>query len=460
MFRDALHDVWFRLRSLFRPNLQKARHDEELRFHLEQQVAKYVNSGMSQDEAERRARMQFGSVDRVQEECWNARGVSLLESFLQDVRYAVRTLRKSPLFTLCAVLTLALGIGANTAIFTVVNSVLLNPLPYRNPQELVAARQNDSLQNIQDTLSQTRTFASGGGINVTTMDFTGGPEPIQIRAGYVNAGVLQTLGVTPMMGRLIATSEDVKGGPRNVVVTYGFWQNFLHGDPQVLGKSVPLSGNTYTVIGVMPRDFALPREHADLFASLWVAYPEAAAYRGVHFMNTYWRLKPGVSLAQAQADMTGIDQRLAERYPDNERGRHTLLLPLHEALVGNVRPALLVLSGAVGLVLLIACSNFAMLLMVRAVSRQRELMTRAALGAGSGRLIRQSLTESTVLSLTGGAAGLLLAWGGTHFLLALKPAALRQFSAIHLDSRVFLFVFGTSLLTGVLFGLVPAWSAA
>ncbi len=176
-------------------------------------------------------------------------------------------------------------------------------------------------------------------------------------------------------------------------------------------------------------------------------------------MNTYWRLKPGVSLAQAQSDMDGIDRRLAEQYPDNERGRHTLLVPLHEALVGNVRPALLVLSGAVGLVLLIACANFAMLLMARSVARQRELMTRAALGAGTGRLIRQCLTESTVLALTGGAAGLLLAWGGTRLLLALKPVALKQFSAIHMDGRVFLFVFGTSLLTGIIFGLAPAWSA-
>jgi putative ABC transport system permease protein len=292
------------------------------------------------------------------------------------------------------------------------------------------------------------------------MDYTGGPEPVQIHAGYINAGFLQALGVAPMMGRLIAASEDVKGGPRNVVVSYSFWKNFLHGDPQVLGESIPLSGNSYTVIGVMPRDFMVPRERADLFAALSVAYPEGAAYRGVHFMRTYWRLKPGVSLPQAQADMVAIDQRLAERYPDSERGRHTLLLPLHQALVGKVRTALLVLFGAVALVLLIACANFAMLLIARAASRQREIMTRAALGAGVGRLIRQRLTESTVLALAGGALGLLFAWAGTSLLLALKPAALQSFSAIHMDSAVFLFVFAVSLLTGIVFGLVPAWSAA
>jgi predicted permease len=459
LFRDALHDAWFRLRALFGRNRQKAQHEEELRFHLEQQVAKYVNSGMDPAEAARRARLQFGSLDQVQEECWSARGVGLFESLLQDLRYAVRTLRKSPGFTTSAVLTLALGIGANTAIFTVINSVLLNPLPYPNPQELVTTKQNDSLPNLEEFQRDNHSFSVGGGINTMAMDFTGGPEPVQIRGGIVDAGFLQTLGVTPMMGRLIAASEDVKGGPRNVVVSYGFWKNFLHGDPQVLGKSITLSGNSYTVIGVTPRDFNLPRERADVFVSLWVEYPSAAAEREVHFMHSYWRLKPGVTLSQAQADIAEIDRRLSEQYPDGEKDRRTLLRPLRDAIVGNVRSGLLVLFGAVGLVLLIACANFAMLLIARAVSRQRELMTRAALGAGPARLIRQRLTESILLAFAGGAAGLLFAWAGTRLLLALKPAALQRFSTIHLDSRVFLFVFGVSLLTGVVFGLAPAWSA-
>ena len=460
MFYETLHEAWFRLRALFGRNVQKAAHDEELRFHLEQQVAKYVNAGMSADEATRRARVQFGSVDRAREDCWEARGVGLLESLLQDLAYATRTLRRSPAFTLCAVLTLALGIGANTAIFTVVNSVLLNSLQYPDPQQLVTSRQNDSLLNLKDTQREAHSFASSGGINTAAMDFTGGQEPVRIHGGWVDAGFLPTLGIAPLMGRFISHSEDVKGGPRNVVLTHGFWQNFLGGDPNILGKSITLSGNNYTVIGVMPREFHLPREHADVFVSLWVAYPEAAAYRGVHFMHTYWRLKPGVTLAQAQAEVAGIDQRLAEHYPDNERGRQTQLLPLQEAVVGNVRTSLWVLFGAVGLVLLIACANFAMLLIARSVARQRELMTRAALGASTGRLIRHRLTESTVLALTGGAAGLVLAWSGTRFLLAMKPAALRRFPSIHMDGRVFLFVFGVSLLTGIVFGLVPAWSAA
>jgi putative ABC transport system permease protein len=210
----------------------------------------------------------------------------------------------------------------------------------------------------------------------------------------------------------------------------------------------------------MPRDFTLPKELADVFVSLWVAYPDAAAERDVHFMHTYWRLKPGVPLAQAQAEIAQADHRLAEAFPDTEKERGTLLIPLHEWLVGDVRSALLILFGAVGLVLLIACANFAMLLMARAVARQRELMIRASLGARNSRLIRQRLTESTLLALVGGAVGLVAAKAGTTLLLALRPAELHRFDAIPMDPRVFMFVFAISLLTGLLFGLLPAWSAS
>ena len=292
------------------------------------------------------------------------------------------------------------------------------------------------------------------------MDFTGNGEPMRIHAAYVDAGLLQTLGVQPMLGRWISDDEDVKGGPRNVVVSYPFWRDFLGSDPHVLGKAIRLSGNSYTVIGVMPSDFSLPKELADVFVSLWVAYPGEASDRDVHSMHTYWRLKPGVTLTQAQAEIAQVDRRLAEQFPDIEKERGTILIPLHDWLVGNIRPALLVLFGAVGLVLLIACANFAMLLMARAVARQRELMIRASLGAKNSRLIRQRLTESTLLALVGGAVGLLVAKLGTMFLLALKPAALHRFHAIPIDARVFAFVFVISLLTGLLFGLLPAWSAS
>ena len=382
------------------------------------------------------------------------------EGFLRDVRFGLRMLVKNPGFAAVAVLTLALGIGANTAIFSVINGILLNPLPYKDSQRLVTIKQNDSLMNIIDIRRQTRAFSQGGGINFTYMDYTSGLEPIQIHAGYVDAGFLKTLGVPPMLGRFISPEEDVKGGPRVIVVSHQFWENFLNSDPNVLGKTVELTGNDYTVIGVMPAGFTPPEEHPDVYVSLWVAYPEAAPYRGVHFMRTFWRLKPGVMLAQAQSDMDSIDHRLAEQYPDNEKTRHSIVVPLHDFMVRSSRTALLVLFGAVGFVLLIACANFAGLLVARNVSRRQELVIRAALGAGKTRLVRQALVESALLALAGGAAGLLIARWGTGFLLSLKPAALERFTGIHLDARVLLFVFGVSLFMGVLFGVAPAWSAA
>ncbi len=455
-----LHDLLFRLRTLMRRPAAENELDDELRFHLARQTEKYVGAGLTEAEALRRARLEFGGLDQVKNECREARGVSLVESLVQDLHYSARTLLHSPAFTACAVLTLALGIGANTAIFSVVNTVLLNPLPYPDSQELLAARQNDSLPNLKDIQRQTSAFASSGGINIAPMDFTGNGEPVRVHAASVDAGLLATLGVRPMLGRWIAADEDVKGGPRNVVLSFSFWRDFLGADPHVLGRAIRLSDKTYTVIGVMPRNFTLPRELADVFVSLWAGYPEDARDRDVHSMHTYWRLKPGVPLAQAQAEIAQVDHRLAEAFPDSEKERATLLIPLHEWLVGDVRPALLVLFGAVGLVLLIACANFAMLLMARAVARQRELMIRASLGARNSRLIRQRLTESTLLAMVGGAVGLMAAKAGTTLLLALKPAELHRLDAIPMDARVFIFVFAVSLLSGLLFGLLPAWSAS
>src|SRR6516225_6972686 len=215
---------------------------------------------MREQEAERRARLEFGGLDQVKDESREARGISFVETLVQDLRYTTRTLLHSPVFTSCGVLTLALGIGANTAIFSVVNSVLLNPLPYPNPQELLAGRPNDSRPNLKDIQRLTTSFSSRGGVNINPMDFTGKGEPSRVHAAYVDAGLLATLGVQPMLGRWISADEDVKGGPRNIVVNYPFWRDFLGGDPHVLGKSIRLSGNGYTVIGVMPSGFALPQE--------------------------------------------------------------------------------------------------------------------------------------------------------------------------------------------------------
>jgi predicted permease len=454
-----LTDLPYRLRSLFRRETVEAELDDELRFHRERQIEKLLATGLTRDEATRQASLLVGGTEQLKEECRDARGVQFFENILRDLRYSLRMLRKSPGFTIVAVLTLALGIGANTAIFSVIDSVLLSPLPYPDPERLVTAKQNDSLRNIDDILHQTRTFAHGGGVTIERMDYTGGPEPIQIRAAYVNADLLETLGVSPMLGRLISPEEDVKGGPHNMVITHRFWQEFLSGDPNVLGRSLTLNGNRYTVIGVMPPNFALPEDETDIFISLWVAYPEAAPFRGVHFMRTYWRLDPDVTLEQAQADLSGIAGRLAKQFPDTEGKRQKTFVPLHQFLVGDIRPALLILFGAVGLVFLIACANFAGLLTARAIARRREFVLRASLGAGRSRLLVQAITESVVLSLLGGALGLALAKWGTSLLVSLEPAELDRFRGIQMDARLFAFIFAISLLTGIVFGLIPALGA-
>jgi predicted permease len=434
--------------------------NEEIQGHLELAARENMESGLAPKDAQTAARHEFGSIALAEEVTRDMWGGRWFADLLQDIRFALRTLRKSRGLTAVAVLTLALGVGANTAVFSVINGVLLSPLPYKNPKQLVVMKENDSLPNVMDIQRQVRAFSQGGGINVERMDYTGGTEPVQVRVGLINAGFLETLGVQPMLGRIISPGEDVQGGPRLAMASNHFWQNYLGSDPHAVGNTIHLGGNSYTVIGVMPASFAPPAEHADVFVSLWVGSPGAAADRGVHFMHTYWRLKAGVTLAQAQTDMAAIDRRLAERYPAEEKERKRQLVSLHEWLVGDVRSALLVLFGAVGLVLLIACANFASLLMVRALAERQELVIRAALGAGRGRLIRKALTESVLLSVLGGAAGLLFAQWGTSMLLALKPEKLARLSGIHMDTGVLLFVLVVSVLTGIVFGMVPVWIAA
>jgi putative ABC transport system permease protein len=457
---DWLRELARRISMLMHRRQFDADLEEEVRLHLELRQQEQFESGMTANEAWAAARRRLGNATYLKEESRIAWGWEWLENLAQDVRYGARMLRKSPGFTAVAILTLALGIGANTAIFSVINGVLLSPLPYKDAKQLVVIKENDSPPNVMDIQRQVRAFSQGGGINVEKMDYTGGTEPVQVRVGRINGAFFETLGVQPMLGRIISPGEDVQGGPRLAMVSNHFWQNYLSSDPHAVGGTIHLGGDSYTVIGVMPASFAPPAEHADVFVSLWVSDPSAAAYRGVHYMHTYWRLKAGVTLAQAQTDMAAIDRRLAEEYPAEEKERKRQLVPLHEWLVGDVRSALLVLFGAVGLVLLIACANFASLLMVRAFAGRQELVIRAALGAGRGRLIRKTLTESVLLSVLGGAAGLLFAQWGTSMLLALRPETLARLSGIHMDTRVLLFVLMVSLLTGIVFGMAPVWMAA
>jgi putative ABC transport system permease protein len=381
-----------------------------------------------------------------------------MQTLWQDLRYGVRMLVRKPGFTSIAVITLALGIGANTAIFTVVNAVLLRPLPYQEPERLVSFRSNESAPDLADVKAWSQSFAEIGGETQQPLDYTGSEEPLQWTAGLVTGGFFGALGAQPLLGRVITEEDDRRGGPFVIVLGHALWQRQFGGDPGVVGKTLMLSGNSYAVVGVMPPGFKVPLGATEAWAPVHVV-SAGAPYRGVHFLRTYARLKPGVTIAQAQSEMNAIDRRLAEAFPGEDKRRQTVLVSLHDRVVGAVKPALLILFGAVGLVLLIACVNFANLLLARAAARGQELVVRVAMGADRLRLTRQLLTESVLIALLGGAAGAALAFWGVDLLVAMKPANLPRLETISVDSRVLFFSLVVSVLTGVVFGLAPVWQA-
>jgi putative ABC transport system permease protein len=452
--------VPLRLRTLFRRALVERDLDDELRFHLDCQIAEHVAHGMTPSQARQAALRSLRGIERGKEACRAVRKLNWVHDLVQDVRYGVRILRQRPLFAAVAVITLALGIGANTAIFSVVNAVLVRPLPYPRPEQLFTSGSNESLLDLEDLQRLTRSFAGIGGYTVQSLAYTGEAEPVEVHAGLCSGGLFSVLGVRPLLGRVIAAPDDRLGGPRVAVLSYGFWQRRFAGDAAILGRSIPLGGNAYTVIGVLPAGFWLPGRQVEALVPLRVGYPAAAQARGVHFLETFLRLAAGVPVQRAQADLDGANRWLASHYPDNDGGSQRRLVPLRERVVGNVRAALLVLFGAVVLVLLIACVNFASLLLARAASRQKEIVTRKALGAPAGRLVRQMLAESIPLVVLGGLAGLVSAWWGVHLLVALRPAGLPRLSEVRIDGPVLAFTSGLCLLTCAVFGTLPALGAA
>jgi putative ABC transport system permease protein len=385
-----------------------------------------------------------------------------METLLQNLRYTIRTLRKSPGFTAVAVITLALGIGANTAIFSVVNSVLLRPLPYKDDGRLVVILNNGhnpvAPANFIDWRSQSQSFSHMGAAEYWTPNLTGTDNPEKLWALHVTPDIFPMLGVQPLLGRAFLPEEQAAGKEHEVVLSYALWQSHFAGNPEIIGRSLALSGETYTVVGVMPRDFKFAPFWATK-AELWapLAFGSRLTDRSGGSLRVFARLKPGVTLEQVQAEMAGITGRLEREFPGTNKDMQ--VVSLREKVVGNIRPALLVLLGAVGFVLLIACANVSHMVLARAAARREEIALRTALGAGRWDVFRQVLTESVTLAMLGGGAGLLLAVWGVRVLVALGPADIPRVETIGVDGHVLLFALGISLFTGLAFGMAPAWRA-
>jgi predicted permease len=463
------------IRALLQKDKVERDMDQELRFHLEMEIEGNIRRGMSPVEARRQALLSFGGVEKFKEECREVRGAPLIDSVLQDIRYGARILVRNPGFTVVAVLTLGLGIGANTAIFSVIYGVLMRPLPYKDGNQLVIVQQQAplahvlnvpfSVKEVQDYREQNQTLDSV--VEHHSMSFTllGGKEPQRVATGVVSANFFDVLGVKPLLGRTFVDADEQHGSDAVIVLSYQYWKQSHGGDPDIIGRTFQMNNRPHTVIGVLPpipqypieQDVYMPTSHCPTRSS-----EQFISNRNARMMSVFGRLKADVPVSQAQADLSTLASNLQQQYPDSypaNRGYAANVVSLQEELTRRAKPTFLILLGTAGLVLLIACANVANLTLARLMRREREMAIRSSLGAGRGRLVRQLLTESTLLSFAGGVLGLALAAGGLQLLVRFAARFTTRSNEIKIDGFVLLFTLGISVVTGLIFGLMPAFSS-
>jgi putative ABC transport system permease protein len=447
------------LRALLGGSRVEQELDEELRAYIETAVAEKVRGGMDPAAALRAVRLELGGLDQVKEQVRDAGWESRFDSLVRDLRYGGRILLRHPGFSAAAILTLALGIGATTALFSVVNSVLVRPLPYPESDRLITLASSHSLPDMADLSEMAKSLEAIGTLARWDLDLVGQGEPERIVAELTGENLFPALGVQAALGRTFDAKDD-RALRAVVVISDRFWRTHCGADPAVLGRRLQLSGAFYEVIGVMPAGFRTPffRPGAQLWIPFRPGYPEAATARGAHFTIPVARLAKGATLETARLELDALGRRLAEQNPTEPRA--FVPGPLRDRVVGDVRQPLLILFAAVALLLLVACANYASLLLARGAGRDHEMRLRHALGAARGRLVRQLVTESALLSFLGGFAGAGLAWLGLRLLLALQPEGLPALNDIGLDAPALGFALAASFVTGIAFGLVPAWKAA